>query len=108
MKSLIEAVVIAALITAPLAAFAQSNQPVTRAQVRAELVQLEKAGYNPALSNADDYPANIQAAEARVAAQNGVAQASGYGTATNGSSQAGSRTETTSSSYSAPVVYVGH
>ena len=49
MKSLIEAVVIAALIAAPLAAFAQSNQPVTRAQVRAELVQLEKAGLQPGI-----------------------------------------------------------
>ncbi|MFM0731714.1 DUF4148 domain-containing protein [Paraburkholderia sediminicola] len=108
MKSLIEAVVIAALITAPLAAFSQTSQPVTRAQVRAELVQLEKAGYNPATANTDDYPANIQAAEARVAAQNGAGQASGYGSATNGSSQAGSRTEVTPSSYSAPVVNVGH
>lgn len=106
MKSLIEAAVIAALITAPLAAFAQSNQPVTRAQVRAELVQLEKAGYNPATSNDYDYPANIQAAEARVAAQN--AQTSGYGSATNGSSQAGSRASTTPSSYSAPVANYGH
>jgi hypothetical protein len=108
MKSLIEAVAIAALITAPLAAFAQSNQPVTRAQGRAELVQLEKAGYNPAIANDDDYPANIQAAEARVAAQNGKAQTSGYGSATNGSSQAGARTEAAPSSYSPPVVYVGH
>jgi hypothetical protein len=82
MKSLIEAVVIAALITAPLAAFAQTSQPVTRAQVRAELIQLEKAGYDPATSNAIDYPANIQAAEARVAAQNANAQTSGYGSAT--------------------------
>jgi hypothetical protein len=104
MKSLIEAVAIAALITAPLAAFAQSNQPVTRAQVRAELIQLEKAGYNPATANVDDYPANIQAAEARVAAQNG----SGYGSATSGSSQAGSRTDVTPSSYSAPVANFGH
>ncbi|MFL9918805.1 DUF4148 domain-containing protein [Paraburkholderia fungorum] len=108
MKSLIEAAVIAALIAAPLAAFAQSNQPVTRAEVRAQLVQLEKAGYDPAMSNADDYPANIQAAEARIAAQNTVAQTSGYGSATNGSSQAGSHTDTTLSSYSAPVVNVGH
>lgn len=108
MKSLVEAVVIAALITAPLAAVAQSNQPATRAQVRAQLVQLEKAGYNPATANADDYPANIQAAEARVASQNGAAQSSGYGSATNGSSQAGSRTETTPSSYSAPVASYGH
>jgi Domain of unknown function (DUF4148) len=104
MKSLIEAAVIAALITAPLAAFAQSNQPVTRAQVRAELVQLEKAGYDPAMADANDYPANIQAAEARVAAQNATAQMSGYGSSTNGSSQAGSRTNSTASSYSAPVV----
>lgn len=89
MKSLIEAAVIAALITAPLAAFAQSNQPLTRAEVRAQLVQLEKAGYNPATSSDYDYPANIQAAEARVAAQNAGVQSSGYGSATNGSSQAG-------------------
>ena len=94
MKSLIEAVVIAALITAPLAAFAQSNQPVTRAQVRAELVQLEKAGYNP-LDDRTTYPEHIQAAEARIAAQNSTAQAdsSGYGASTKGSSQAGFRAE---------------
>ncbi|WGS52503.1 DUF4148 domain-containing protein [Paraburkholderia sp. D15] len=106
MKSLIEAAVIAALITAPLAAFAQSNQPVTRAQVRAELIQLEKAGYNPATANDYEYPANIQAAEARVAAQN--AQTSGYGSDTNGSSQAGSRASATPSSYSAPVASYAH
>ncbi|RKT22508.1 uncharacterized protein DUF4148 [Paraburkholderia sp. RAU2J] len=108
MKSLIEAALIAALIAAPLAAFAQSNQPLTRAQVRAELVQLEKAGYNPASADADDYPANIQAAEARVAAQNATAQTSGYGSASQGSSQAGSRADAQSSSYSAPVVRYGH
>ncbi|HEX7932265.1 MAG TPA: DUF4148 domain-containing protein [Paraburkholderia sp.] len=94
MKSLIEAAVIAALITAPLAAFAQSNQPVTRAQVRAELVQLEKAGYNPSTANSDDYPENIQAAEARIAAENRTAQSTGYGSATDGSSNAGSRAQT--------------
>lgn len=104
MKSLIEAVVIAALITAPLAAFSQTSQPVTRAQVRAELVQLEKAGYNPATASDEDYPANIQAAEARVSAQNAAAQTSGYGSGSNGSSQAGARTDGQASSYSAPVV----
>lgn len=107
MKSLIEAVVIAALITAPLAAFAQSNQPLTRAQVRAQLVQLEQAGYDPATASVYDYPDNIQAAEARVAAQNANAQTSGYGSAAHGSSQAGSRTDATSSSYSAPVASYG-
>ncbi|NPT36142.1 DUF4148 domain-containing protein [Paraburkholderia xenovorans] len=90
MKSLIQAVVIAAVFAAPVASFAQSNQPVTRAQVRAELIQLEKAGYQP---GRDDpyYPADIQAAEARVAAQNGTAQAaeSGFGGVVSGASQAG-------------------
>ena len=85
MKSLIEAAVIAALIAAPLATFAQSSQPVTRAEVRAQLVELERAGYNP--RDWMNYPANIQAAEARVAAEKG--DASGYGTSSNGSSQAG-------------------
>src|ERR1700686_1971660 len=87
MKSLIQAVVVAAVLAAPVASFAQSNQPVTRAQVRAELIQLEKPGYEP--GRADPYyPANIQAAHARVAAQNGTAE-SAYGGAVSGSSQSG-------------------
>jgi hypothetical protein len=88
MKALISAVVVATVLAAPVAAFAQSNQPVTRAQVRAELAQLEKAGYNPA-ADRYDYPVNIQAAEARVSAQNGAGKTSGYGAASAGSSQAG-------------------
>ncbi|WP_322029286.1 DUF4148 domain-containing protein [Paraburkholderia sp. J76] len=84
MKSLVKAVVIAAALAAPVAVFAQSNQPVTRAQVRADMIQVEKAGFNPARSNPYEYPANAQAAEARVAAQN-----SAVGGVNNGSSQAG-------------------
>jgi len=87
MKSLIQAVVVAAALAAPVAVFAQSNAPLTRAQVRAELVQLEKAGYNPARGEDPYYPADIQAAEAKVAAQNGAT--SGYGGAVSGSSDAG-------------------
>jgi hypothetical protein len=75
-KSLIPAVVLASALAAPVVSFAQeSNAPVTRAQVRAELVQLEQAGYR-----GDDqahYPDQIQAAEARVAAQNGVSSSAG-------------------------------
>jgi hypothetical protein len=85
MKSLVQAVVIAAALAAPVAVFAQSNQqPVTRAQVRADMIQVEKAGFNPARSNPNEYPANIQAAEARVAAQN-----SAVGGVNSGSSQEG-------------------
>jgi hypothetical protein len=94
MKTLISAVAIAAALVVPAASFAQASQPVTRAQVRAELVQLEKAGYNPTTDYAD-YPANIQAAQARVDAQRGTAVAantaetSGYGAPAVGTSQAG-------------------
>jgi hypothetical protein len=85
-RSLVSAVALASALAAPAVSFAQSNAPVTRAQVRAELVQLEKAGYHVGDGHTT-YPAEIQAAEARVAAQNGAA--SGYGGAVAGSSEAG-------------------
>ncbi|WP_122154985.1 DUF4148 domain-containing protein [Paraburkholderia sp.] len=110
MKSLIQVVVIAAVLVAPVASFAQSNnQPVTRAQVRAELVQVEQAGYSPARGRDPYYPEDIQAAEAKVAAQNGTAQAekTGYGPSASGTSQSGQRAEVTVSPYSPPV-YVAH
>jgi len=110
MKSLIQVVVIAAVLVAPVASFAQSNnQPVTRAQVRAELVQVEQAGYSPARGRDPYYPEDIQAAEAKVASQNGTAQAekTGYGPSASGTSQSGQRAEVTVSPYSPPV-YVAH
>lgn len=89
MKSFTKMVFIAVLIAAPVASFAQSSQPVSRAQVRAELAELEKAGYDP--HDWLHYPENIQAAEAKVAAQNAAAQApvSGYGGAVDGTSRSG-------------------
>jgi hypothetical protein len=44
MNSIIKAVAIAVALSAPVVSFAQSNQPLTRAEVRSQLVQLEKAG----------------------------------------------------------------
>ena len=94
MKSLIKAVVVASVLASPVVSFAQTNQPETRADVRQQLIQLEQAGYNPARSD-PQYPADIQAAEQRVNAQNmATAQApaagtGGYGMGTNGSSQSG-------------------
>ncbi|SAL78158.1 purine nucleoside phosphorylase [Caballeronia choica] len=61
----------AGTLAAPALSFAQSNGPVTRAEVRADLVRLEKAGYEPAVASDANYPADIQAAEAKVAAQEG-------------------------------------
>ncbi|RQS64367.1 DUF4148 domain-containing protein [Burkholderia sp. Bp8963] len=72
MKSIVYAVVAATALSASFGAFAQST--VTRAQVRNELVQLENAGYKPGLSS-PHYPADIQAAQARVQG----ADNSGYG-----------------------------
>ncbi|RQR58246.1 DUF4148 domain-containing protein [Burkholderia sp. Bp9126] len=93
MKSLINAVALAVIVAAPVASFAQSNQqPLTRAQVRAELVQLEKAGYNP--NDWINYPENIQAAQAKIAAaQTNGAQAdtTGYGANAVAASQSGQR-----------------
>ncbi|MDR3097365.1 MAG: DUF4148 domain-containing protein [Paraburkholderia sp.] len=84
MNSLIKAAVVAAIIAVPALSFAQSQQqqPVTRAQVRAELAELRAAGYDP--SDWMHYPENIQAAEARVAASKAN---TAYGPSTSGTSQ---------------------
>ena len=58
MKSLISVVVVASALIVPTVSFAQqSNGPVTRAQVRAELVAAQKAG----LLNENDttYPKSV-------------------------------------------------
>ncbi|SAK51793.1 membrane protein [Caballeronia fortuita] len=85
MKKLIGIAAVALAFAAPVASFAQSNQGLTRAEVRAQIVQLEKAGYNPGVVSDTTYPADIQAAEARVAAQNG------YGGVADGAAQSGAR-----------------
>jgi len=64
--------VAAGALAAPALSFAQSNGPVTRAEVRAELIRLEQAGYQPGRGDNTEYPANIQAAEAQVVGQDAV------------------------------------
>ncbi len=84
----------AGTLAAPVLGFAQSNAPLTRAEVRADLVRVEQAGYNPSLASDATYPADIQAAEAKIAAQDGRqtgSQAYG-GVAQNGSSSSGAPT----------------
>ncbi|WP_186080912.1 DUF4148 domain-containing protein [Burkholderia gladioli] len=108
MKSLVYAAVVASVLAAPVASFAQSNQPVTRAEVHAQLVQLEQAGYNPVASDAQ-YPRDIQAAEARVQQSQQTlthADTSGYGVQPVAGAQSGRRNDTAPN----PVdsVYFGH
>jgi Domain of unknown function (DUF4148) len=104
-KFLISALVLSSALAAPAFAFAQSNGPVTRAQVKAELVQLEKAGYNPGGEDVN-YPQDIQAAEQRVAEQQGIASSS-YGSADNGTSASGMHTHTAPDD-AAQSTYFGH
>jgi len=82
MKRLIHAVAVALAVSAPLAAQAQSNPPLTRAQVHAEVKALKQAGFQPS-----DwfYPASIVSAEAKIARQ----QAAEYGSDRGASSESG-------------------
>ena len=105
MKSLIYVALVASALAAPVLSFAQeSNGPVTRAEVRADLVRLEQAGYRPGVNDVH-YPAGIQAAEARVQAQDGtMPNNTAVGGVSDGSSQAGAPT-TKSGTHS---IYFGH
>ncbi|WP_371826448.1 DUF4148 domain-containing protein [Caballeronia sp. M1242] len=104
-KSFVPALVIASALAAPTFAFAQNNAPVTRAEVRAELAQLEKAGYNPSQDRVD-YPQNLQAAQARVNAEQGAVATTSYGASTAGNAQSGARAAVTMSDRNS--VYFGH
>ncbi len=50
----------------PALSFAQSTEPVTHASLQAEIVQLQRAGYNPSQKDVN-YPEKLQAAEAKIA-----------------------------------------
>jgi hypothetical protein len=74
-KLFVQAIAVAAAFAAPAITFAQSSAPLTRAQVRAELVQIEKAGYRPGDGDQSTYPQDLQRAEARLAAQSATTSA---------------------------------
>ena len=89
MKKLVSSAVVVAALAVPAISFAQSEQPLTRAQVRAELVELEQAGYNPAYRGVD-YPQDLMAAQRRVDELKAArGDASGYGAPVNGTSATG-------------------
>jgi hypothetical protein len=81
---LVQSLIVAAVLAVPAVSFAQSNQPLTRAEVKAQLVQFEQAG--PADTNAS-YPNQTLAAEASVNAENGTA--TGFGGVADGTSASG-------------------
>jgi len=109
MNKLIPAVIVAAALAIPAISFAQSSQQgLTRAQVRAELVELEHAGYNPSSADHATYPAQLQAAQARVTEEKlASGDTSGYGAPAVGTSQSGAAVQP---AHIAPQesVYFGH
>ncbi|KVH69821.1 hypothetical protein WJ41_18460 [Burkholderia ubonensis] len=93
MKNIAVSLILSAYALIPAAGFAQTAAPITRAQVRADLARVEQAGYLPSRGANADYPADIQAAEAKIDAD-GTRQAlaQGYGGASErGRSAAGTR-----------------
>jgi type II secretory pathway pseudopilin PulG len=81
-----------ALALAPTIALAQSQSGVSRAEVRAELTQLEQTGYRA--DTEASYPVQLQAAEQRVAAQQATANGtSGVGGSAPVATQSGVRPE---------------
>ncbi|WP_334067140.1 DUF4148 domain-containing protein [Burkholderia cepacia] len=103
---------IAALLVAVSAAVAAptyaGESTVSRAQVRAELAALQKAGYLPNRPNDPNYPDNLQAALRRVHDNDAVAvgsQASGYGDDAVGATQSGNRSVIRMAKRS---IYFGH
>jgi hypothetical protein len=91
MKSLVQAVAATAAAVAlmlPAVSFAQSNAPVSRADVHTQRVQLEQDGYRPN-SDRTQYPLNIQRGEARVDAQSQATSNDGYGGVSAGTTASG-------------------
>jgi hypothetical protein len=84
MKTLVHTVCAVAIFAVPIASLAQSDGGLTRAQVQAEIAQLQQAGFNPANASNVDFPTYMQAAGASAAGQS-----SGYGPATTGTTQMG-------------------
>ncbi|CAD6545133.1 hypothetical protein LMG27952_04262 [Paraburkholderia hiiakae] len=107
MKALVSTLLVACALAAPAAAFAQTanpaNTPVTRAQVVADLVRLEQAGYRP-VANDLNYPDDIQHAEAIVAQEQAQTQTQTAQQAAPGSTAVGGVAMTGSSDAGAPLV----
>lgn len=87
-KSSIKAAVAIVIGLIPALGFAQASEPLTRAQVRAQLVQLEAAGYNPLANCTGNCPESLVRAEAILAKQQASANAA-YGPAAHGTVQSG-------------------
>jgi hypothetical protein len=105
MKTLACLTLAACALAGPMTGFTQTTAaPLTRARVRAELLRLEAAGYNPSAGDESNYPADIVAAEAKIAAEDAqrLTAASAGGTAQPESLRAGMSTGPVAANSPAP------
>lgn len=98
-QTIVHTVCTVAVMALPIASLAPSDGALTRAQVRWEIAQLLQAGFNPTNANTVDLPANLPATTGSA-----TDQGSGYGPASNGSSQMG---RPASTSGMKPVIFGG-
>jgi hypothetical protein len=116
MKSFIKAVAAAAVLVAPALTFAQatqSDQGLTRGEVKQDLRRVEAAGYDPSINDEANYPSDIQAAEARASRQNGATYGQAqsdhaYGGVTYGAAASGMRGTRPMNNDSTKPTYFGH
>ena len=108
MKTQLIAAVLVAVSAAVAAPAFANDAAVTRAQVHAELIQLQHAGYVPGRANDPHYPDDLQAALTRIHANDTVAAETGnagYGNEAAAIAQSGSRAATRVAERS---IYFGH
>ncbi|MBN3792930.1 DUF4148 domain-containing protein [Burkholderia sp. Ac-20353] len=87
MKTMIRAAWACVLIGTAVAAHAQTaSHPLTRAEVRQELADMQAAGYRPGIISSPDYPQNMQAIVKQVAQAHA---ATGYGSNGNVATESG-------------------
>ncbi|TDY27125.1 uncharacterized protein DUF4148 [Paraburkholderia sp. BL6665CI2N2] len=91
-KTFIPVIALVSVLALPTVAFANSNGPLTREQVRAELAQLRQAGYDRNHGDAH-YPTHLQSVLKSVAAQQALG---GPGRMKSGSAASGAPTQVAS------------
>jgi hypothetical protein len=68
METCIFALLLTGSLLTPISSFAEADKSVSRTQIRAELAEIQRAGYVPTSEQAS-YPANFQAAITRVSSE---------------------------------------
>lgn len=119
-NAMLRAALVSMMTIVPAMSFAQvtnNSVPLTRAEVRQQLVDLESVGYRPAAADNVTYPEDVQAAmrrlaakranEARVAQQQQTAQ-SGYGDQPLVATEAGGPALPHSVNIGEPAAYAHH